>query len=116
PDVNTVVHLVRGQRALEFLDNFLARRKIDNRDRPRRFFETIQVLEQFKNAAVVESQSFPDRIAPLYHRIEGTHPGLVAVHQLTVDVDDQVFVFRIKCLLHLESARTTSTKGTKNKL
>ena len=56
---------------------------------------------QFKNATVVKSQAFPNRVAALDHGIERTDPGLIPMHELTIDVNDQVFVLRIKFLQHL---------------
>jgi hypothetical protein len=55
---------------------------------------------KFENPAVVQPQSFPHRIAALHSRIKGADPGLVAVHELTVDINDQVAISIIKFLKH----------------
>src|SRR5436190_10023147 len=57
---------------------------------------------KFENPAVVQPQSFPHRIASLHSRIKGANPGLVAVHELTVDINDQVAISLIKFLKHLK--------------
>ena len=98
--MDAVAHFVGRECALQFLDNFFAWRKIENRQRARRFFESIEMFYQFKDATVVEPQAFPNRVTALDRGIERTDPGLVAVDQFTVDVNDQVFVLRIKLLLH----------------
>src|SRR5712691_6768395 len=58
------------------------------------------MLVQFEDAAVVKTQSFPDRVTALHGGIERTDPGFAALHQLTVDVYDQVAVLRVKFLQH----------------
>src|ERR1051325_8369361 len=73
------------------------------------------MFDQFENAPVVESQTFPNRIATLHRGIKRADSRFVAMYELTVDVNDQVFVLRIKFLLHFKLARTTSTKDTNNK-
>jgi len=60
------------------------------------------MLVQFEDATVVEPKPLPNRVTALYRRIEWTDPGLVAMHELTVDVDDQVAVPGIKFLKHEE--------------
>ena len=62
--------------------------------------QTIEVFVKFENPAIVQPQSFPDRIAALHSRIKGADPGLVAVHELTVDVNNQVAISLIKFLKH----------------
>jgi hypothetical protein len=59
------------------------------------------MLVQFKNAAVVEAQSLPNRVTALDNGIERANPGLIPMHELTIDVNHQVFVLRIKFLQHL---------------
>ena len=58
------------------------------------------MLQELENPAVVKPQSFPDCIAALDSRIERADPGFVAMDQLSVDIDDQVAVFRVKLLQH----------------
>ena len=101
PNVNSVAHFVGGEGALQLFDDFLARRTIDNRQCARRTLEPVEMLGQFEDPAVVKPQSFPNRVAALHCRIERTDPGFVAMHQLTVDVDDQITVLAIKFLKHL---------------
>jgi hypothetical protein len=61
------------------------------------------MLVQFENAAVVKPQAFPNRVPPLHRGIERTDTGVFAMHQLAVDVYDQIAVFRIKFLQHTNS-------------
>ena len=100
--MNPIAHFVRREGAFEFVDDFFPGRKIDNRQRLRGMFETIEMLVQFEDATVVKTQPFPNRVAALHRRIEWTDPGLVAMHELTIDVDDQVAVLGIKFLKHEE--------------
>ena len=60
------------------------------------------MLVQFEDPTVVKSQPLPNRVAALHRRIERTDPGLVPMHELTIDVDDQVAVLGIKFLKHEE--------------
>src|SRR6476660_7358918 len=56
---------------------------------------------QLEDAAVVKSQSFPDRVTALHRRVERADPSLVAMHQLSVDVYEQVAVSLAELLKHL---------------
>jgi hypothetical protein len=38
----------------------------------------------------------------LHRRIEWAHPGLIAVHKATIDVDDQIAILFVKRLQHVE--------------
>ena len=58
------------------------------------------MLVQFEDPTVVKTQPFPNRVAALHRGIERTDPGLVPMHELTIDVDDQVAVLGIKFLQH----------------
>src|SRR5437667_2550820 len=58
------------------------------------------MLVQFKDPTVVKTQPFPNRVAALHRRIERTDPGLVPMHKLTIDINDQVAVLGIKFLQH----------------
>ena len=69
------------------------------------------MLVQFENATVVKPQTFPNRVAALDRGIERTDARLVAVDQLTVDVNDQVLVLRIKFLLHRPTADYADLDG-----
>ena len=60
------------------------------------------MLVKFENPALVQPQPFPDRIAALHGRIKRADPGLIAVHELTVDANDQVAISLIKFLKHLK--------------
>ena len=112
--MNPITHFVRCEGAFEFFDDFLPRRKIDNRQRLRGMFETIEVLVQFEDATVVESKPFPDCVPALDCGIERTDSGFVAMHELTVDVDDQVAVLGIKFLKHKRKINQEPRKAGKN--
>ena len=62
---------------------------------------------QFENAAVIEPQSFPDRVAALHRGIERADAGLVPVHELAVDVHQQVAVLFVELLEHIRPIRTS---------
>jgi hypothetical protein len=68
---------------------------------------------QFKDASVVEPKPFPNRVAALHRRIERTNPGFVPMHQLTVNVDDQVFVLGIGFLKHKRKINQEPRKAGK---
>ena len=57
-----------------------------SRARPR------DVLVELADAAVVEAQTFPHRVAALHRGVEWAHARLVAVKQFPVHVDDQVAI------------------------
>ena len=59
-----------------------------------------EVLGQAEDFAVVNAQPFPDRVTTLYCGVEWANAGLVAVQQLTVDVDKQIAVFLVEFLKH----------------
>jgi hypothetical protein len=63
--------------------------------------QAVEVFVQFENATIVKSQAFPDRVAALHDGIEWTHAGFIAMHEPTVDIDDQVAVLLVKFLEHL---------------
>src|SRR5712692_3154893 len=60
------------------------------------------MLVQFEDPTIIKPQPLPNRVAPLHCRIERTDPGLVAMNELTVDVDRQVLVFGIRFLEHVQ--------------
>src|ERR1043166_5814314 len=98
--MHAVAHLVGDECALDLLNNLFPGRKIDKCESARGTLEPVKMLVQFENAAVVKAQAFPNGVAPLHRRIEGAYSGFVAVHELAVDVDDQVAVLGIKFLQH----------------
>jgi hypothetical protein len=55
---------------------------------------------QFENAAVVQPQSFPDRVASLHSRIERADGGLIAMEESTVYVNHQIPVLFVELLKH----------------
>ena len=49
-----------------------------------------------KDLPLVKSESLPDGIAILDREIEGADPGLLAVNELSVDENEEIFVlFRV---------------------
>jgi hypothetical protein len=58
------------------------------------------VFVQFKNAALVKTEPFPHGVTALHRRIERTDSGQIAMHELAVDVHDQVAVLLVKLLEH----------------
>src|ERR1043166_4940241 len=59
------------------------------------------MLMELEDPAVVESQTFPHCVTPVHRRIERANSGLVTMHQLSVDVYDQVAVSLVEFLKHL---------------
>src|SRR5436190_22132281 len=60
------------------------------------------MLVKFENPTIVHPQSFPNGVATLHSRIKWADPSFVPVHQLTVDVNDQIPISVIKFLKHLK--------------
>src|SRR5689334_4490880 len=54
-------------------------------------------LEDF---AVIKAQAFPHRVAALHGRIERAYAGLIAMHELAADVDDEVAILGVELLEH----------------
>ena len=100
-NVNAVAHLVRDEGALDFIDDFFVSRNLRKRERFRGTPETGEMFVQFENAAVIEPQSFPNRVATLDRGIKWTDAGFVPVHQLAVDVHQQIAVLLVELLEHL---------------
>ena len=48
---------------------------------------------QLEYSALVKAKPFPDRVASLHRRIEGTYAGDISVVKRSVDIDLQIFVF-----------------------
>ncbi len=65
PDMDAVAHLVGDERSFDFVDDFFSRRNLDKRQRARRFFQTMQMFVQLKDATIVKAQPFPDSITAL---------------------------------------------------
>jgi len=63
--------------------------------------QSVEMLMQLEDASVVKPQSFPDCVTALHRGIKRTDPGFIAMHELTVDIDDQVAISLIKSLQHL---------------
>ena len=55
---------------------------------------------ELENPAVVQSQTFPHSVTTLHRRIKGADSGLVAMHQLTVDVYNQIAISFVEFLKH----------------
>ena len=55
---------------------------------------------KFENPAIVQPQSLPHRVAALHGGIKRADSGLVAMHEVTVDINDQVAISLIKFLKH----------------
>ena len=66
------------------------------------------MLVKFKNPAVVQAQSFPHRVPALDGRIKRTDTRFVAVHELTVDINDQIAISLIEFLKHEVRKLTTN--------
>ena len=65
---------------------------------------------KFKNSSIIKSQSFPDSVAPLHRRVEWADPCLVAMHQLSIDVYDEVAVSFIEFLKHKRKTKQQRTR------
>ena len=85
-NMNAVSHFVGGECPPDFIDDFFIRRNFGKGERLRGTAEPGEVFVQFEDAAIIEPQSFPDRIATLHRRIERADAGFVPVHELAVDV------------------------------
>ncbi len=66
---------------------------------------------QPENPAVVQTQPFPHRVTTLHSRIERADPGLIAMHQLAVDVHNQIAVSVVEFLKHF-SLSFRAERGT----
>jgi hypothetical protein len=58
------------------------------------------VFVQFEDASVVESQTFPNRVAALHGGIERTNASLIAMYEPPVDIYDQIAILLVKLLEH----------------
>ena len=57
---------------------------------------------EFEDFSLVKSEPFPAGVAVLDRRVKGADSGLVAVNEISIEVDDEVFVFGIEGLEHGE--------------
>jgi hypothetical protein len=73
---------------------------ISANERASRTFQSIEMFVQLEDPAVVESQPFPHGITSLHCRIERADPSLIAMHQLSVDVYNQISVSLVEFLKH----------------
>jgi len=96
--VNAILHPVSCEGAPDLLDDFFVRGDFGKSERSRRSMQTVEMLVQFENPAVVNSQPFPDGIPTLHRRIERADPGFIAMKQLTVDVNDQIAISFVEAL------------------
>src|SRR6185369_15885703 len=99
--MNAVPHLICCKRALDFLDDFLARWNLGERQGARRTLQPVEMFVELKNSAVIQAQPFPDCVAALHCRIERSDSGPIAMHELPVDIDNQVAISLIEFLKHL---------------
>ena len=98
--MHAVAHLVRVQRATDLPDEVRVVRDLGEGERLRRGTQPAQVVFEAEDASVVEAQPLPHRVAALHDAVEGAHAGLVAVHERTVHVDEDVRVAWIEALQH----------------
>ena len=56
------------------------------------------MLGQPKDASLIEPQTFPYAVTALHDAVERADTGLIAMDELTVDVDDEIPVPLIKLL------------------
>ena len=99
--MHAIVHFVRGQRPFDLFDNLFTRWNFGKRERRRRAMQSVEMLVQLEDPSVVKPQPFPDCVTALHRGIKGTDPGFIAMHELTVDIDDQVAILLIKSLQRL---------------
>src|SRR6266446_3536975 len=99
-NVDAVVHTVGGKGAPDFVDYLFVRRNFRERKCGGGTKQALEMLVELEDTSIVKAQSFPDRVAALHRRIEWTDPGLVAMDEAAVDVDDQVAILLVKLLEH----------------
>ena len=80
-DVHAVLHLVRGERAADFLGDLLVRRDALECEGEGGRAQAREVLLEREDAAVVEPEAFPDGVAALHRAIERADAGLVAMRR-----------------------------------
>src|ERR1035437_8994917 len=106
PEVDVIGHLVRGERAFDFPDDFFVRRNLRERERERAMAQAVEMFDEFENFSTIQAQAFPNRIAALHGGIEGADASLITVQKFSVDVDDQVAVFFVEGLKHGDAMMT----------
>ena len=74
------------------------------------------MLNELENPSVVDPQPFPHAIAALDDRIKRTDPRLVPMNHLAVDVDEQVFVFLVELLEHVQRHLSWKESGNSKRL
>src|SRR5262245_19861541 len=99
--MHAIAHFVCSEGALDLLDDLFSPRNFTERQRAGRTLQAIEMFVKLEDPTVVESQPFPDCVTPLYRRVEGADPGLVAMHQLSVDVYHQIAISFVEFLKHL---------------
>ncbi len=105
PYVNVVVHVVRFERAADLVAQRFVGGNLRESECLGGAAKPLQVLRQAEDRSAVNAQPFPDRVASLDGGIERADPGPVAVHQLTVDVDQDVAVAFVEGLEHGNTIR-----------
>ena len=75
--------------------------------------QSVEMLMQLEDASVVKPQPFPDCVTALHRGIKRTDSCFVAMHELTVDIDDQVAVLWIKFLKHKKKINQEPRKAGK---
>ena len=78
--MDAISHLIGRERALDFLDDFLARRNFGERQGARRTLQPVEMFVELKNSAAIQAQPFPDGVAALHCRIERANPGFITMH------------------------------------
>src|SRR6266571_96135 len=69
---------------------------------------------KLENPAVVQTQPFPHRVTALHGRIKGADPSIIAMHQLSVDVHNQVAVSFVEFLQHVLKFQNPTSKLQRN--
>jgi hypothetical protein len=98
--VHVVAHVVGLQGAPQLLDDVVRGRNLVEGEGFCGVAQALQVVEQAENGAVVKPKALPHAVAALDDAVEGTHPGLVAMYEFAVDVDDEIFVSGVGGLSH----------------
>ena len=62
--------------------------------------DPVKMLLQLEDASLVQPQPLPHRITALHRGVKRADACLIAMDETTVDIDEQVAVLRVECLLH----------------
>jgi hypothetical protein len=96
PQVDTLsfdtVHAVGGQRGVQRVGDLLPRQTDVQRDRARALEQAVQVGVQTDEPAAHQAQALPHAVAEREAAVEHRDPGLVARHELAIDVDEHLLV------------------------